>query len=107
MISTEQITNVLSIIKCRTLVNKNITILKEEKDGSDEIINSVRYISFNAWIRRQVSSIAKVSNCKIWLIFEIIYYYYDYLTKILDLFSYTDIIVFKSTIYCILRDFSS
>ncbi|CAF4022966.1 unnamed protein product [Rotaria sp. Silwood1] len=82
MVSIEQITNVLSpIITCRTLVKKNITILKEEKDGPDEIIDSVTYISFNDWIRCQVSFVAKASNYKVWLIFEIIYYYCVYLTK--------------------------
>ncbi|CAF1074815.1 unnamed protein product [Rotaria sordida] len=82
MVSIEQIINVLSpIITCRTLVKKNITTLKEEKDGPDEIIDSVTYISFNDWIRCQVSFVAKASNYKVWLIFEIIYYYCVYLTK--------------------------
>ncbi|CAF4023190.1 unnamed protein product [Rotaria sordida] len=53
----------------------------EEKDGPDEIIDSVTYISFNDWIRCQVSFVAKASNYKVWLIFEIIYYYCVYLTK--------------------------
>ncbi|CAF5020569.1 unnamed protein product [Rotaria sp. Silwood1] len=78
MVSIEQITNVLSpIITCRTLVKKNITILKEEKDGPDEIIDSVTYISFTDWIRCQVSFVAKASNYKKLSFSEVLHTVYD------------------------------
>jgi hypothetical protein len=44
---------------------KNITILKNEKGGPDEIIDLVTDSPFNGWIQRKVSFTAKASDYKV------------------------------------------